>query len=316
MRPVARGVARALAVALLFGPAATSAAAPQTASPLPIADLGFELPTLGGAQWFTVTRARYYSADVMRDIRDNLHATYVRTGWIPNRFGTEKVRWYREDQGMDAICTAGLKAMIIVPAPRDDKKGEDDLVDNVREFFARYTAREFGCLRYAEIVNEADLPHNGFADVTQYAAFYRRVAPVVAAFGVTVITSGTSGKDLPWTWTLANLLRMPPAVPVDGYGYHPYGVPPPQLAESVREVGRAAGVLANGTLPTVYVTEIGEQHPDDLYAAIVRLAHVTPTITIYEYLPQAGEDPGYGVKSDTARYDAVRRAWAALHAAQ
>ncbi|HKU82394.1 MAG TPA: hypothetical protein VJP76_09525, partial [Candidatus Tumulicola sp.] len=164
---------RALAAALLPLVAAAPAPAPQT-PPRPMAELGIELPTLGGAKWFTLTRPQYYTGDVMRDIRDNLHATYVRTGWIPGRLGFEKVRWYREDQGMDAICSAGLKTMIIVPSPHDDKAPQDDLIDNVREFFARYTRREFGCVRYAEIVNEADLPHNGFADVTQYAAYYRR----------------------------------------------------------------------------------------------------------------------------------------------
>lgn len=312
MRHVAGALAGALAAALALVAGTTAPARPQSAAPITIAQLGIELPTLGGAQWFTIVKRRYYSAAVMRDIRDDLHATYVRTGWVPSRFNTERIRWYREDQGMDAICSAGLKTMIIVPSLHDDKLGVDDLVANVREFFERYERREFGCIQYAEIVNEADLPHNGFSDVTQYADYYRRVAPIVAAFGVTVVTSGTSGKDLPWTWALARLLRTPPAVVPDGYGYHPYGVPPALMADSVREVARAA-MGADGSVPNVYVTEIGERDPNDLYAAIVQLAHVTPAITIYEYLAQPGEDPEFGLKNDPRRYDAVRRAWATLH---
>lgn len=313
MRPVAGTLTlRGLVIAAAFASASTPAAAPQTPAPGATAEIGIELPTLGGVHWFNETKPRYYTAEVMRDIRDNLHAAYVRTGWIPGRLHYEKIRWYREDQGMDAICSAGLKAMIIVPSPPEDRP-DDALVANVHEFFARYTQREAGCIQYAEVANEADLPHNGFSNVTYYAQYYRRIAPILAAFGLTVITSGTSGKDLPWTWALARLLQAPPAAVVGGYGYHPYGVPPAQMAATVGEVARAAGARADGTLTPVYVTEIGEQNPIALYEAIVELAHVTPAITIYEYLPQPGEDPGYGLKSDPARYDAVRRAWATLH---
>jgi hypothetical protein len=276
-----------------------------------VAQLGVEIPTLGGGNWWTVLRQRYVTPANMRDIRNSLHANYVRTGWIPSRLRHE-IRWRREDDGMDVICTSGLHLMAIVPSLKDDDLGEDDLVDNVREFFTRYTQREPGCIRYAEVTNEADLQLSHFADVEAYAAYYGRVAPIVASFGIPIITSGVSGKDLPWTYALARLLRDADA-PVNGYGFHPYGVAIAGLADATLAMARAAGALPNGSLPSVYVTEIGESDAHDLYATIVNLAHVTPAITIYEYAAQPGEDQRYGLKNNPALYAAVQRAWAALH---
>jgi hypothetical protein len=282
---------------------------PAGAPALLTAQLGIELPTLGGAKWGTVQRT-YVNPRTMQDIRDNLHASYVRTGWIPDRLRFEKIRWYREDSGMDIICGSGLQMMIIVPSPKEDVKLGQDLVDNVREFFARYTARESGCIRYAELANEADLSVNGFTDVNTYAAYYQKVAPVIASFGIDVITSGVSGEDRPWTAALAAILNgAKPPTPVDGYGFHPYGVAPSRMAEATLAIRRAAGLLPNGSLPSVYVTEIGQANPRDLYQTIVNLAHVTPAITIYEYLAQPGEDPQYGLKNNPDLYKAVQSAW-------
>ncbi len=288
-------------------PAVTPAASPA------IAELGVEIPTLGGAKWGAVQR-RYVNPQTMQDIRENLHATYVRTGWIPDRLRFEKIRWYREDSGMDIICGSGLRLMVIVPGPKEDVKLGQDLVDNVREFFARYTKREPGCIRYAELANEADLPINGFAAVTDYAPYYQRVAPVVASFGIDVITSGVSGEDRPWTAALAAILNgaRPPA-PLSGYGFHPYGVAPSRMADATLAIRTAAGPLPNGTLPTVYVTEIGQSKPRDLYQTIVNLAPVTPAITVYEYLAQPGEDPQYGLKDNPDLYRAMQSAWEFIH---
>src|SRR5581483_5128166 len=147
-----------------------------TATP-PIAQLGVEVPTLGGGNWWTVLRPQYISPETMQDIRDNLHASYVRTGWIPSRLRHE-IRWRREDSGMDVICGSGLHLMALVPSIKDDDRGEADLVANVREFFARYTQRDPGCIRYAEVANEADLQASRFPDVDAYAEYYGRVAPI------------------------------------------------------------------------------------------------------------------------------------------
>jgi hypothetical protein len=250
----------------------------------------------------------------MVDIRDHLHATYVRTGWAPNQRSFEKIRWFREDRDMDTICASGLKIMILVPTPKDDAKGVDALLDDVRDFFARYTLREFGCLRYAEIINEADLPRNGFADVKTYAAFYERVAPIVAAFDIPILTTGASGKDLPWTAELGTLLRSAtPSPRVDGFGFHPYGVAPVAMADATMQMRQAAG--GGFGLPPVYVTEIGQERAADLYEAIVTLAHATPTITIYEYIAQYHEDPRYALINNPPLYAAVQKAWATLHQA-
>jgi hypothetical protein len=305
-----------LAVLALTPFAASSQSPPRaTLTPAPVAALGVALPAVGGWHWFRMQK-KYFTPAVMQDIRDNLHATFVRTGWIPDWAKFEDHRWHREDQGLDAICSSGLKAMILVPSPKNDEKGEDDLVDNVGEFFARYAKREFGCLRYAEIVNEADLSVNGFADVNDYARFYERVAPVISAFGIAVITSGTSGKDRPWTIALASLLRNAnPPPPVSGYGFHPYGVPPSAMASAVAEMRASAGVTSTGTLADVYVTEIGLTDPNSLYATIVNLAHATPAITIYEYTALPNETPSYALKENPALYAAVQKAWSAVTAA-
>jgi hypothetical protein len=289
------------------------------ASPLPSAtvapaQLGVELPTLGGGNWWSFTRRKYVNAQTMQDIRDNLHATYVRTGWIPGRLRFEKFRWRREDDGMDIICSSGLRVMVILPGPNDDGKDTEDAIDNIREFFARYTGREPGCIRYAEVANEADLRANGFADVKAYASYYQRVAPIVGAYGITIITTGVSGEDRPWTAALAAFLKaQTPSIPVSGYGFHPYGVPPSAMAEATLAMREAAGPLPNGSLPQVYVTEIGQMTAADLYATIVNLAEATPAITVYEYLAQPGEDPRYGLKNNPRLYAAVQSAWEHLH---
>lgn len=310
MRTFARTLALAAIVSAIALPAPAGTARPASTRPA-VARLGIELPTLGGANWFTAIRGRYFSASVMRDIRDGLQLDYVRTGWVPGRLAFEKVRWYREDQGMDAICSAGLKLMIIVPGLGKDRYGElVDPTENVREFFDRYTQREFGCIAYAEIANEADLPKNGFSGVDAYADYYARVAPIVAAYRIPVITTGTSGEDIPWTAALAVRLRQSGA-PVSGYGFHPYGIAPAGMAAALQQVGRAAA--ADGSRPPpVYVTELGERQAGDLYEAIVSLAGVTPAVTLYEYLPQTGEDPNYAIASDAGRYRAVQRAAAWL----
>ena len=283
-------------------------------TPAPIAALGIALPAVGGWHWFRMQK-RYFTPTVLQDIRDNLHASFVRTGWIPDWAKFEDHRWHREDQGLDAICGSGLHVMILVPSPRNDEKGEEDLINNVGEFFARYAKREFGCLRYAEIVNEADLTANGFADVGDYAQFYERVAPMISALGIAVITSGTSGKDRPWTIALASLLRgASPAPPVNGYGFHPYGVPPSDMASAVAEMRASAGVTSAGTLADVYVTEIGLTDPSALYATIVNLAHATPAITIYEYMALPNEKPSYALKENPPLYAAVQKAWSAVTA--
>ena len=62
----------------------------------------------------------------------------------------------------------------------------------------------------------------------------------------------------------------------------------------------------------MYVTEIGERRPEDLYRTIVTLSPVTPTIVLYEYLPQKDEDATYAIKSNPSLYEAVVRAQACL----
>jgi hypothetical protein len=251
----------------------------------------------------------------MHDIRDNMHLSFVRIGWFPSYLQLERIKWRREDEALDAICESGLRVLFLLPSPKDDPKGNDDLERSVGAFLDRYTHREFGCIRWAEAGNESDLVANGFDSVDDYSKYYESVAPIVASYGVQVLTSGVSGEDRPWTQRLSELLRAtdPPAQ-VDGYGFHPYGVEPAQMAAAVMAMREAAGVLGNGELPQVYVTEIGERRADDLYRTIVTLSPVTPAIALYEYLPQRGEDATYAIKSNPSSYAAVVRAQTCLQA--
>lgn len=283
---------------------ALAAALTLTAQTPPVAQLGVQFPPLG--------RLNYYKKAAFADIRDNLHASYVRIGWLPNwvtRY--DKVRWGREDRGMQRICQSGLKVMILTPSFRDDSKGEEDLYANIDEFLSRYQQREPGCIEYAELANEADIPRNSFANVEEYTRYYERVAPIVARHGIKVVTSGTSGKDLPWTYSLASLLAgASPRPPLDGFGFHPYGVPPAEMAGAVNAMRQVTAFFPGVRRPNdIYVTELGEQNAADLYNAIVNLAHETPALTIFEYERQPGDDPGYGLKDYPALYDAVVRAW-------
>jgi hypothetical protein len=289
------------AVLLLSAPLVPRPAPAQSGQ---LAALGVEIATLG--------RLKYFKKAAFADIRDNLHATYVRTGWIPNwltRYDTTP--WAREDIGMHRLCASGLKAMIITPTVKDDRQGEEHLYANIDEFFTRYQEREPGCIAYAELVNEADLPRNGIDNPEEYARYYERVAPIVARHGIKVITSGTSGKDLPWTYSVASLLAgASPRPPLDGFGFHPYGVPPAAMASAVASMRQASGIFPGPQrLNDVYVTELGEQNPADLYTAIVDLAYATPALTIFTYTTQPGDDPGYGLIDDRRLYEAVQRAW-------
>ena len=111
----------AFAGALFASRAGDSQVQPQATATPRIAELGIALPAVGGRQGPRYLK-RYFGAAVLQDIRDNLHATYVRTGWRPDGLAFESQRWRREDRELDAICSAGLHAMIIVPSPRDDKR--------------------------------------------------------------------------------------------------------------------------------------------------------------------------------------------------
>ncbi|HTA38007.1 MAG TPA: hypothetical protein VK760_02965 [Candidatus Acidoferrales bacterium] len=304
LRPVALATACIAALSL----PSRSGELPASGESARIAELGVQIPAL--------EERPFYSKATMLDIRDNLHAGYVRTGWVPGWFKLEKKPWIREDRAMHVVCTSGLKVMVITPTPKEDADGLDDLVGEADAFFARYTKREPGCLRYAEIANETDIAKNGFSSVDAYAAYYERIAPIPARYGIEVITSGTSGKDLPWTFSLASILRSAaPKPPVSGFGFHPYGVSPKSMASATLAMRQAAGKNADGALPEVYVTELGLKNGDDLYAAIVNLAHATPAITIFEYETQPGIEREYGLKDNPALYQAMQRAWQHLHGA-
>ena len=211
--------------------------------------------------------------------------------------------------------------MIIVPGINNDGVSEADLVSNVKEFFARYTQREPGCLRYAEVVNEANLAVSGYGSPAPYASYYEKAAPIPKSYGIEVITSGTSGEDLTWTTDLSSLLQNAQVTPpVNGFGFHPYGVPPSEMVNATTAMRSAAGTSTWYTgqcaATCIFVTEIGETNPTALYNTIVNLAWATPTVTIYEYKEQPGDNTEYGLVDHPSLYSAVKDAWAYVRSQQ
>jgi hypothetical protein len=260
------------------------------------------------------TYQNYFSPSVMADIKNNLHATYIRTGWIPNWVYSEPVPWQREDSTMDNACAAGLFVHIIVPPPYNDSRGMSDWLSNVQAFFARYTQRDPGCLWVAEVMNEANI--DSHLTLASYASDYEQVAPIIAKYdsgavqgGVRwgVITSGTSGEDLSWTRGLYSDLQSARS-PVNGYSFHPYGVAVNQMAQAVwAEDG------ADNNPFSTWVTEICETDATSLYNTIVNLDRWTPEITIYTYKPGPGDAGTCGLANNPSLYSAVQQGFAYVY---
>ena len=194
----------ALAIALLGATALAARSAPAE-RPV-IAQLGINLPTMGIVYWASGRNwrwsvANYFSPAVMSEIKNTLHADYVRTGFIPDWVHRERPAWQREDRVMDDACHAGLGVMVIVPTG-NDKLGTDDLAVTAGAFFTRYTVREKNCKLVAEIGNEDNLTKSPQA----YAAIFESEAPEIRKLGVPVIASGTSELDVRWTRAVSALI--------------------------------------------------------------------------------------------------------------
>lgn len=266
----------------------------------------------------------------MAEIKNSLHADYVRTGWIPGftrnetcpgttgpdtPWRTARTSWCYEDQVLYNACSnAGIPVMILVPGIKDDLNGNTDLIDSVKKFFHLFTTEYPGCIKWAEVVNEADLPANGYPNSGTYATYYQQVASIIENDGVKVITSGTSGEDTAWTSDLSynDLGQANPKPPVDGFGFHPYGVSTAFMRSAVLAMIDAAGAqkwpssVCGGTC--VYVTEVGESDATQLATAIQNLNYVSPTCTIYEYRAVPGDTtPQYALRdvndNHTSLYD-------------
>jgi hypothetical protein len=283
-----------------------SASAPQAgaAQPVILARLGVDVPTMGIQYWqaghdWRWSYDNYFSPAVMDDIKNGLHADYVRTGFIPDWLHGERVAWHREDAIMDNACGAGLGVMAIVPVG-DDRRGLADLVATVRSFFDRYAVRERGCAIVAEIGNEDNLATTPQA----YAGVFNALSPAIRASGVPVVVSGTSGLDERWAGAVARLIDSPPAA---GFGFHPYGMKPRAMQDAVAGMAAAIGATSNDA---VWITEYGSEDAATLSSAIMTL-DTQPAVTVYEYRCQPTDDGcKYGLKDHPALYDAVRSAFA------
>lgn len=302
MRPLRLLGVLAIVLSAVTAPAARSAAVERPA----IAQVGINLPTMGIVYWpaghdWRWTVANYFSAAVMNEIKDTLHADYVRTGFIPDWLNRERPRWLREDRVMDDACRAGLGVMVIVPTG-GDKLGSDDMVSTVGAFFTRYAARERNCKLLAEIGNEDNLTMSPQA----YATLFQSVAPEIRKAGVPVITSGTSELDVRWARSVSRAIA--PFLP-DGYGFHPYGVPPRRMQADIATMAAAIGVQE---LSRIYITEYGSGDAATLSNAILTL-DTQPAVTVYEYRCQPSDETcEYGLKDNPALFDAVARTFASV----
>ena len=291
----------ALTIAL-FGATDLTAHSAPVERPV-IAELGINLPTMGIVYWaagrnWRWTVANYFSPAVMSEIKNTLHADYVRTGFIPDWVHRERPEWQREDRVMDDACRAGLGVMVIVPTG-SDKLGAEDLAVTVGAFFMRYTAREKNCKLVAEIGNEDNLRLSPQA----YSSIFQSVAPEVRKLGVPVIASGTSELDVRWIKAVAALIA--PALP-DGYGFHPYDVPPGRMQTDIATMSSAT---AARDASRIYITEYGSGEADTLSSAILTL-DTQPAVTVYEYRCQPSDETcRYGLKDNPALFDAVARAF-------
>ncbi len=294
----------ALAIALLGATALAARSAPAE-RPV-IAQLGINLPTMGIVYWASGRNwrwsvANYFSPAVMSEIKNTLHADYVRTGFIPDWVHRERPAWQREDRVMDDACHAGLGVMVIVPTG-NDKLGTDDLAVTAGTFFTRYTVREKNCKLVAEIGNEDNLTKSPQA----YAAIFESEAPEIRKLGVPVIASGTSELDVRWTRAVSALIG--PVLP-DGFGFHPYDVPPGRMQGDIATMSLA---IAGKELSRIYITEYGSGEAATLTTAILTL-DTQPAVTVYEYRCQPSDETcKYGLKDNPASYDAVARAFASV----
>lgn len=274
--------------------------------------LGVNVPTMGivyqNLTW-DYTAQNYFTPAIFQDIKSNLTADFIRTGWVPNWVYREPVPWQREDVTMDGACSHGLSVLVIVPPPTYDARGLSDELQNVQGFFARYTLREPGCRIWAEIENEANIDPS--TNVQAYASYFEAVAPIIHSHaGVRLITSGTSGVDIGWTATLSRILSSDPSAHPDGYGFHPYGVNPVGIggAESQEQQATAADPAP------VYVTEMGETNSTDLFNGINSAYRFTPFISLYTYKngPYDTQPPlsQYGLVNNPTLYGTARGAFA------
>jgi hypothetical protein len=271
-----------------------------------VARLGINIPTMGITFWqahhdWRWSIQNYFSAADMHEIKNDLHADYVRTGFIPDWVAAESVKWKREDRVMDDACAAGLGVMVIVPIG-NDRRGVPDLVATVKEFFTRYASREEGCAIVAEIGNEDNLTMSPQA----YADIFKLLAPQIHAMGIEVIASGTSGLDVRWTHAVSN------AIPAwSTFGFHPYDVPPQRMHGDLTAMARA---MEGGSLDRIAITEYGSGDAATLFAAILALAS-QPAVTVYEYRCQPTDDScRYGLKENPALYAVVQNAFSTVAA--
>jgi hypothetical protein len=293
------------AIALFAASALTARSAPV--GRLVVARVGISVPTMGIIYWsaghnWRWTVANYFSPAVMSEIKNTLHADYVRTGFIPDWVHRERPEWQREDRVMDDACGAGLGVMVIVPTG-DDKLGAGDLPATVGAFFTRYTTREKDCNLIAEIGNEDNLIKSPQA----YAAIFESLAPEIRALGVPVITSGTSELDTRWIRKVCGLIGALPT----GYGFHPYDVAPEHMQSAIANM---ASSTASQALDRIYITEYGSGDAATLTKAIAALDS-QPVVTVYEYRCQpTDESCKYGLKDNPSLYQAVQDGFAYVRA--
>jgi hypothetical protein len=290
-----------------------------------------------GEEWQCMF-STYYPESIFADIRNNLNALFVRTGWSYGEYLADGATTYNSavDTIIGRACKHGLGTLLIIypPSSVTPQSIENETIAVESALQEDETANP-GCIFWTELDNEPNLLKDKaiHADLSLYEEWYENLAPTLTdELELPVITGGTSGFDSGncpapgpsgppgdgqeicgkiWVYWLSQAFE-PPSVrpPVDCYGFHPY--------DAVGEMVYAMQIMdgaPTGLPRPICVTEIGNSTASTLETIIGNLDTLTPLLSVYEYEQTDGETGNlwlvsYPDRTQTALYAAVQAAFA------
>jgi hypothetical protein len=268
-----------------------------------------------------------WSTKTLNDIRNNLHADYIRTRWDYQFWLNENQDWAEEDAALKNVCNDGIPIGIMLPGPDEALDATPavtyaTLGAAIGAFFARYTAAGTGraacTFMYAELGSEENL---GQSTPAEYSSYYKIVAPYIVPYKAYIydglVPAGPSGvkftgspahlTGIAWTQQVApNINAVPVADAPSAYGIDPYGTMVSDLAGAMTTIADAASTsqvpVSTGS-GGVAVTEIGMDDCDneppncttgpqpgnhDMLDTLSDFGGVVPFVTVYEYSARTG----------------------------
>lgn len=278
---------------------------------------------------------------LVNDIKDNLGADYIRLSWNPDEernlfnngactgaaepWKTQATYFCFEDRILKTACTHNLNVFMLTPTIPNDSQGENDLLYGpfgIKAFFDQFAPEYPKCIIGAEVVNEANVPSNGFnGQASQYAPFYLLAAQIISTDNIKIVTSGVTGQNTNYATfatNLGNILRsdrVSTPVPLSGFGFHPY-LPigsPADMATYIQQMINNYGPWGDQLCTTpddpggtcVYALEWGSSNATLLGYGIEGANYQSPVFTVCCY-KQAGNDTSglyLKLKDNTATQD-------------